>query len=365
MTIRLKNPLVNPGFIMLIKERHANDAIALLEERKKRERRNARALDREIRNIRAGERSEETAAYFIDFDLKNSSNWAVLHDLRIEHKGRVAQIDHLLINRTLRFYVLESKSFTTRLKITEHGEFERYISDDDTWEAIESPLAQNQRHIDVLNDLIEDHAILPKRLGFSLKPIFSQIVLVNGKGTITRPAAGTFDTSQVVKGDVFFSVISKETEALGAVSVLKLVTQIVSSETLRGIAENLAAHHSPSIHSGSAPVKVVAPSIAPPVVLHPVQTAQKIEKAAVSVGESADAPPDGQLSGKVCKACGQSNIEIRHGQYGYYWKCLNPCGGNTKISLPGSGKLRKSGLKFYFVASDGAETLFFENRAVS
>ncbi|NTV47823.1 MAG: NERD domain-containing protein, partial [Chlorobiales bacterium] len=42
---------------------------------------------------------------------KNSKNWAVIHDLRLEHENQVAQIDHLMINRSFDFYVLESKNY--------------------------------------------------------------------------------------------------------------------------------------------------------------------------------------------------------------------------------------------------------------
>src|SRR3546814_3580528 len=54
---------------------------------------------KELRNRRAGLKGERDSAYLIDFDYASSPNWAVIHDLRLEHGGRTAQIDHLLINR--------------------------------------------------------------------------------------------------------------------------------------------------------------------------------------------------------------------------------------------------------------------------
>ncbi|PKN12574.1 MAG: hypothetical protein CVU69_05935 [Deltaproteobacteria bacterium HGW-Deltaproteobacteria-4] len=60
----------------------------------------------------AGVRScNQNSAYYLDFNYKDSQNWAANHDLRIEHRGRVAQIDHLLINRLLDIFVLESKNY--------------------------------------------------------------------------------------------------------------------------------------------------------------------------------------------------------------------------------------------------------------
>jgi hypothetical protein len=80
-------------------------------------------IDKEIRNIRAGAKGEAEAAYEIDFHHKASRNWAVIHDLRIEHQGRVAQIDHLLISRWLEVWVCESKHFSEGVAINEQGEF--------------------------------------------------------------------------------------------------------------------------------------------------------------------------------------------------------------------------------------------------
>jgi hypothetical protein len=51
---------------------------------------------------------------------------AVIHDLRLDIDGRVAQIDHLLIHRSLNCFVLETKQVHAGLKITETGEFLRW-----------------------------------------------------------------------------------------------------------------------------------------------------------------------------------------------------------------------------------------------
>ena len=68
-------------------------------------------IDREIRNIQSGMRGEAEAAYEMEFHYGTSNNWMIIHDLRLECEGRVAQIDHLLINRFLDIYVCERKGF--------------------------------------------------------------------------------------------------------------------------------------------------------------------------------------------------------------------------------------------------------------
>jgi hypothetical protein len=74
--------------------------------------RTRRAIDDEIWSIRLGTKTEADAAYQLDFDLRDNKNWVVIHDLRIELDGRVAQIDHLVISRILEVFVCESKSYT-------------------------------------------------------------------------------------------------------------------------------------------------------------------------------------------------------------------------------------------------------------
>ncbi|SDX20984.1 nuclease-related domain-containing protein [Lysobacter enzymogenes] len=83
----------------------------------------ARQAATELRIRQAGLKGERDSAYHIDFHFERSPNWAVIHDLRLERDGRVAQIDHLLINRWLEIYVLETKHFHAGIKITSDGEF--------------------------------------------------------------------------------------------------------------------------------------------------------------------------------------------------------------------------------------------------
>lgn len=85
------------------------------------------SIKSELKAIEKGLSGEKNSAYYIDFYFGHSENWAIIHDLRIEHKGRVAQIDHLLINRFFDIYVLESKHYTYKVKISgPEGEFEIY-----------------------------------------------------------------------------------------------------------------------------------------------------------------------------------------------------------------------------------------------
>lgn len=126
-------------------------------------------VEQELRFLRAGIKGENESAYLIDFDFKDAEKTVVIHDLRLEINGRVAQIDHLLIHRTLNCFVLETKHFHAGIQITEEGEFKQWNSSKKNFDGMASPLAQNERHIAVLKEVLE-HIELPTRAGMKLSP---------------------------------------------------------------------------------------------------------------------------------------------------------------------------------------------------
>ena len=81
-----------------------------------------RRIEQEIRMIGAGVSGERDAAYEIEFHLGSHENQMTIHDLRIECGGRVAQIDHLIINRLLDIWVCESKHFAEGVAINSVSE---------------------------------------------------------------------------------------------------------------------------------------------------------------------------------------------------------------------------------------------------
>jgi hypothetical protein len=197
-------------------------------------------VERQLRNIEAGERGEKDSAYFIDFYFGKSANWAIIHDFRIQHEGQVAQIDHLVMNRFMDIYVLETKNFHYGLKITPEGEF--LVYDGKKYFGIESPLEQNDRHIFLISKAIDYYNVMPTRLGVVIPPRFVSYVLVSPTSKIIRPSRSKLDTSHVIQSDQAFTKIKKDTDDAGAAAILK----ICSSETLEATAKTLARLHRPA-----------------------------------------------------------------------------------------------------------------------
>lgn len=197
-------------------------------------------VTKELSNLLKGEKGEKNTAYYINFDLKESKNWAVIHDLRIEYKGEVAQIDHLLIGRMLDFYVLETKAFGQTLEMRDDETF-RAIYGKDTY-SIPSPIEQNNRHIRLLTKALEDNNVLPKRFGLSIKPKFKGFVLLSTETDFLRPKKA--DSNMVLKCDQFLSAMQKENDSIvNPAKAIMQLSKVISSETLKEVATKVAGLH--------------------------------------------------------------------------------------------------------------------------
>ncbi len=201
-------------------------------------------IEREIRCIASGYRGEECPAYYIDFRYKDSPNWAVIHDLRLEYRGFVAGIDHVLINRFLDIYVLESKNYSCGIKISPEGEF--LIRNGKAFVPIESPIEQNQRHIDLLQRVIQQPGFLPTKIGVSIYPSFLSYVLVAPNSRVDRPAKADFDTDTVIKADALVAAIEQRFSSTAPVGNISSRGKIVTQETLATFARRLVRLHRPS-----------------------------------------------------------------------------------------------------------------------
>jgi hypothetical protein len=196
-------------------------------------------LAKQLRNMRTGIAGEKDAAHYIDTHYRDRDTHAVIHDLRIEIDGEVAQIDHLVISRGMHFYLLESKSFNGDLVVNEHGEFSvRYGMG--AFYGIPSPLEQGRRQAKVLQRLLARLEI-SGRIGTELP--FHTLVLVHPRSNIRRPKA--FDTSHVIKADAFATWHEKFQNKMSVSEVFSSALQFRSLQTLKELAEKIVRQHRP------------------------------------------------------------------------------------------------------------------------
>ena len=350
---------------MLIKQADdCSDVLRALEQRATQRGPDARRAAEDLRIRQAGIKGEKDSAYFINFDYARSANWAVIHDLRLEHGGRTAQIDHVLINRWMDVYVLETKHTWSGIKITEEGEFLRWAGR--TYQGMPSPLQQNERHIEVLRDVVAQ-IDLPLRLGVRIAPSFHSFVLVSSNARVDRPKR--FDTSRVIKTDQLKKAIWRDIDNENPIiGLIRTAAKIVSSETVEHVARQLVERHAPArgiTAATSEPIAVVpdlpsAPSGKPRI--EPT-LGTMVDKRTNGPRKDATAP---QATGGVCcKSCKGSEGSILYGRYSYYFKC-GTCDTNNAIPLTcrpdHKPRLRKDGARFYRECSScRSSELYFTN----
>ncbi len=231
--------------VMILKDRdHIRDDIAALERLMADpsiDEATRRDINQQIRNLRAGTRGEDDAAYQMKVHFARNPYWMVMHDLRIEHEGLVAQIDHLLVNRLLDVWVCESKRFARGININEHGEFTTAGQHHERRGA-SSPIEQNKRHLKILREIVEsDRITWPRRLGFTRKPKLRSLVLISN-GSIQRPKAWFPGLETVIKTDQLHTRVMDQFKNFNPLGLLGMV----SDTEMRDVGRQLLALHRPS-----------------------------------------------------------------------------------------------------------------------
>lgn len=308
---------------MIIKEYQPRADIGVLEQLVASNQYKEALISKELRILKAGDKAEAEAARMLSRWLSSSKHSIVINDLRLMAGSEVLQIDHLIINRTFRFCILETKSFSHGLRVNEHGEFFRKLYDD--WIPIRSPIAQADSQRDLLERFLIENKLLPTRLGMRFTPDISAYVMISPETIFEKPPG--YDTSRFMKFDTFMSTFEDEKVSVG--KLLDRMVNIASHDTLCKFAQTLADLHIP----------------------------QKIDWFRKLNLKHALSDPSGTKPS--CKACSSNVLEMAYGRHGYYFKC--PCGINTSLKLAAGTKIRKDGKQFFLVDPDGKETPYHQN----
>ena len=199
-------------------------------------------LREELMRLRKGIQGEKESAYYLDQYFKIGENHVVLHDLRFVVDGDVAQIDHLVINRGIGIYLIETKNYAGNLVINDRGEFT--VEYDDVRFGIPSPVEQSLRHERILRRLLERLEI-SNRTGGAMD--FYHVVMVHPKATLERPPQKAFDTSSVIKADQFPTWHKQFAEKeFGLGTALKLAVNLRSLDTITEWGQKLVRQHRPA-----------------------------------------------------------------------------------------------------------------------
>jgi hypothetical protein len=198
-------------------------------------------LRHQLRRLSPGSARAREAAHYLDVVFAASNTHALLHDLRLEAGGQIAHIDHLVVDQTLTFFLLETKSYKGSLHIDGQGGFMVEYPGDPI-SAIGSPLEQLRGHEAVLMKVLERLGIIEHA---GIKPRFVHLVMVHPKSMIYRTDPKAFDSSMVIKADQF-STWHKA--YAGKVKVAEVSADLLggrSENSLKAWGEQLKAEHCP------------------------------------------------------------------------------------------------------------------------
>ena len=162
-----------------------------------------RIIKRDISLLEYGIRGEEN----ILFELKNSHiPIIVLRDINLEHNGLTSQIDFLIFTRKI-CLIVECKNLYGDITVNNRGEFTRTIKIGThiTKEGIYSPVTQNQRHFDLIWEILMsmETNFLKKKLSDivianAYKPV---VVFANPKGVLNVRYAKKELKEKVIRAD--------------------------------------------------------------------------------------------------------------------------------------------------------------------
>ncbi len=274
-----------------------------------------------------GHEAERQMAFYLNRAFGESDSIHVINDLRLERKGEVAQIDHLIIHKH-GLIIIESKSVAGEVHINSHLEFVYAYGRKHT--GMPSPIQQAKRQGDLLRSLLIDHkeGLRKKKLlgmvqgGFQHCPI-QTLVAISDKSIIKRPKQPIPElhkADQII--DKINSIIARHINGakVSTAEDGKWGLYSFHPEEFDRVMQFLVAHH--------APLKPTHASPPPPPTTNP-------------------APPKPALESKgkpifLCTHCQSTNLEIMYGR-SYYFKC-HDCDGNTGIKniCPACGKTMKT-----------------------
>src|SRR3546814_3955887 len=108
-----------------------------------------------------------------------------------------------------------------------------------------SPIEQARRQARILEKLILDEGLAPRRLGVVMKPTIKTAILVDPKTRVIRPDPQQFNTDSVIKADAFLSEYEKRNEQASTVELLGALPKWVKKGTIVDIGRKLLAYHAP------------------------------------------------------------------------------------------------------------------------
>ena len=182
-------------------------------------------IDRDIVLLKYGISGEKNVYY----ELKNSFIPMIcLHDIRIAEEDYVAQLDFVVITHKY-IMILETKKLNGDIYINEDGDFVRSIKNKYgkviKKEGIYSPIAQNDRHVRILREILKNNGKIKNM------PVISGVVIANPISIVNKTKASRKIKDEIFRHDQVTEVLNKKLKLYGDVEMLE--------DRMKGVAEFL------------------------------------------------------------------------------------------------------------------------------
>jgi len=153
-------------------------------------------IKKDMKLISYGMIGEKNIAY----ELSNSHMpILILHDLFIEYNGLKAQVDYVVIDQKF-ILVIECKNMVGDIEITNNGDFIRHFKGANgrvyKKEGMYSPIVQNERHTDLIKDILINERHLKKTNYEMIKHI---VTVANPKAVINNKYAKAEIKKKIIK----------------------------------------------------------------------------------------------------------------------------------------------------------------------
>ena len=198
-----------------------------------------KVIAREIKKLQFTQNSDKASLDELSVHFGEAERYHLIQDFWLNIDGKLAHIDHLLINRYLDIHVLDTKHFSEGLSVSEDEEFMAWYGGKS--HSIPSPLERNEQSIAVLIEAMR-FIHLPTRFGIAIKPAYYSAALVSNRATLLQPELADSNT---FKTDQFASLLIKEADAAGVFSALSLLPRMLSLDALARFTHQLVAMHRP------------------------------------------------------------------------------------------------------------------------
>nr|WP_018879060.1 nuclease-related domain-containing protein [Thioalkalivibrio sp. ALE9] len=257
---------------------------------------------------KAGHQQEQDVAFYLRREFGDDETVRIINDLRIEHNGERAQIDHLVVH-PYGLVIIESKSIYGEVKVNGHGEWSRSYRGE--WYGMPSPVRQAELQEALVKDLLRENVekFLGRLLGLQTQiggRDWRTLCAVSSSAILHRDEMPRAIANRVVKSEF---VAEKVRELVGSrAKGLVTARPRFSQNEIEGIGDFLLQSHLRSSANTSA-VAEPAPRVQEPPVSAKAESAPKAERpSAPEPRPTQDAPSPAtspsQASTLACKERG-------------------------------------------------------------